>query len=124
MRLLLPPEAVDIMVGPDNPVFRITSHRVDPFGQGVISISMWDWTLSIDLSGLNWDRNLGSVLIETEDMARSGEASVWFNPTSHVLVQPFAYKKLFQRSPSSVGHVADEHDALIERAITRSTNPN
>ena len=35
MRLLLPPEAVDIMVGPDNPVFRITSHRVDPFGQGV-----------------------------------------------------------------------------------------
>ena len=35
VRLLLPPEAVDIMVGPDNPVFRITSHRVDPFGQGV-----------------------------------------------------------------------------------------
>jgi hypothetical protein len=82
----------------------------------------------IDLSGLNWDRSLGSVPIKTEDMARSGEASVWFNPTSHVLVQPFAYKKLcekmFQRSPSSVGHVADEHDALIERTITRSTNPN
>jgi hypothetical protein len=61
-------------------------------------------------------------------MARSGEASVWRNPTSHVLVQPFAYKKLcekmFQRSPSTVVHVADEHDALIERTITRSTNPN
>jgi hypothetical protein len=52
-------------------------------------------------------------------MPRSGEASVWFNPTSHVPVQPFAYKKLyekmFKRSPSSVGHVADEHDAVIEK---------
>ena len=125
MRLLLPPEAVDIMVGPDNRVFRITSHRVDPFGQGVdFDFECGTGRYPIDLSGLNWDRNLGSVPIETEDMARSGEASVWFNPTSHVLVQPFAYKKLFQRSPSSVGHVAGEHDALIERAITRSTNPN
>jgi hypothetical protein len=48
----------------------------------------------IDLSGFNWDRNPGSVPIKTEDMVRSGEASLWFNPTSHVLVQPFAYKKL------------------------------
>jgi hypothetical protein len=61
-------------------------------------------------------------------MVRSGEDTVWFNPTWHVLVQPFAYKKLrgkmFRRSPSSVGHVADEHDALVEKMITRSTNPN
>jgi hypothetical protein len=51
-------------------------------------------TIPIDLSGFNWDRNPGSVPIKTEDMVRSGEASLWFNPTSHVLVQPFAYKKL------------------------------
>jgi hypothetical protein len=49
----------------------------------------------IDLSGLNWDRNPGSVPIEAENMVRSGEDTVSFNPTWHVLVQPFAYKKLW-----------------------------
>jgi hypothetical protein len=60
-------------------------------------------------------------------MVRSGEASLWFNPTSHMLVQPFAYKKLrenLRRSDSSVGRVADEHDALIKKTIARPTNPN
>jgi hypothetical protein len=51
-------------------------------------------TILIDLSGFNWDRNPDSVPIKTEDMMRSGEASLRFNPTSDVLVQPLAYKKL------------------------------
>jgi hypothetical protein len=82
----------------------------------------------IDLSGFTWDRNPGSVPIKTEDRVRSGEASIWFNSTSHVLVQPFAYKKfcgkMFRRSASSVGHVADDNDALVKKTITRSTSPN
>jgi hypothetical protein len=56
---------------------------------------MWDWTLfsSICLVSIG-DRNPDSVPIKTEDMMRSGEASLRFNPTSDVLVQPLAYKKL------------------------------
>ena len=84
-------------------------------------------TIPIDLSGFNWDRNPVSVPFKTEDIARSGEASLWFNPTSHVLVQPFAYKKLCENVSafrSSVGRVADEHDAFIEKTIARPTNPN
>jgi hypothetical protein len=32
-------------------------------------------------------------------------------------------EKMFQRSPSSVGHVEDEHNVLIERTITRQPIP-
>jgi hypothetical protein len=92
-----------------------------------ISVSTWGWTLHINLSGFNWDRNPCSVPLKTEDMVRSGEASVWFNPTSHVLVRPFAYKKLCENVSAfrfKCGRVADEDDALIEKTIARSTNPN
>ena len=43
---------------------------------------------------LSFKTSHGRERIKTEDMVRSGEASLWFNPTSHMLVQPFAYKKL------------------------------
>ena len=59
----------------------------------------------IDLPGFNWNTRLAPIT--AENMMRSGEDTLWFNPIWCVLVQPFAYKKLcgkmFRRSASVWG---------------------
>jgi hypothetical protein len=60
------------------------------------------------------DLNPGSVSIKTEDMLRSGEACLWFNPTSQMLVNR-SLQKAVRKSASSVGRVADEQNTFIER---------
>src|ERR1700722_16718132 len=69
---------------------------------------------AVVLAGVDFDFNVGLALFHRFVRAQLGpesrlspnqnrrhgavgEASIWFNPTSHVLVQPFAYKKLREK---------------------------
>ena len=54
-----------------------------------ISVSMWDWRPPSHFFGFNWDWNLASVPIETENSARSGENGLSLKcgfPALHILV--------------------------------------
>jgi hypothetical protein len=84
-------------------------------------------TIPIDLSGFNWDRIQAQSRLKPKIWCgRAKPASGSIRPrtclSNRSLTRSCA--KMFRRSASSVGRVADEHDTLIEKTIARPTNPN